>query len=219
MHRGFHLGHCPRTCRWIARKLNVTTQDVRFDVIAAGFSGDDATARKALTHQDPLVRASALRALHRMGHITTEELRASLQDAEPEVRRTAVECAVAFPDVEVHLLLHDTDVFVSEMTAWCLGERAVTDIELDALIEATTTHPEAIVREASAAALGSIGDERGLPAILTACNDKPAVRRRAVLALAPFDGDDVQLALENALSDRDWQVRQNAEDMLHPRGY
>jgi HEAT repeat protein len=74
------------------------------------------------------------------------------------------------------------------------------------------------VREASAAALGSIGDERGLPAILIACEDKPAVRRRAVLALAPFDGDDVQLALEKALADRDWQVRQNAEILISPRG-
>jgi HEAT repeat protein len=57
-----------------------------------------------------------------------------------------------------------------------------------------------------------------LPAILLACNDKPAVRRRAVLALAPFEGEDVRLALENALSDRDWQVRQNAEILISPRG-
>jgi HEAT repeat protein len=196
----------------------VSSQDVRFNVIAAGFSGDDITARQGLIHQDPLVRASALRALHRMQHITTDELRDALHDAEPEVRRTAIECAVTFPDVVVHTFLDDTDIFVAEMTAWCLGERAVTDDELDALIHATTSHSEAVVREACAAALGSIGDERGLPAILAACNDKPAVRRRAVLALAPFDGDDVQLALENALSDRDWQVRQNAEILISPRG-
>lgn len=60
-------------------------------------------------------------------------------------------------------------------------------------------------------------DERGLPAILAACNDKPAVRRRAVLALAPFDGEEVDAALEKALEDRDWQVRQNAEILLNPR--
>jgi HEAT repeat protein len=196
----------------------VSRQDVRFNVIAAGFSGDDITAREGLTQHDPLVRASALRALHRMKRITSDELRDALHDAEPEVRRTAIECAVDFPDVEVHTFLDDTDIFVAEMTAWCLGERAVTDTELDALIHATTAHSEAVVREACAAALGSVGDERGLPAILAACNDKPAVRRRAVLALAPFDGDDVQLALENALSDRDWQVRQNAEILISPRG-
>ena len=196
----------------------MTTQDERFEVIAAGFSGDDNIARKGLTHQDPLVRASALRALHRMDHITADEIRTALHDSEPEVRRTAMECAVAFPNVEVHLFLNDTNIFVAEMTAWCLGERVASDIEIDALIHATTSHPEAVVREASAAALGSLGDERGLPAILLACNDKPAVRRRAVLALAPFEGEDVRLALENALSDRDWQVRQNAEILISPRG-
>jgi HEAT repeat protein len=73
------------------------------------------------------------------------------------------------------------------------------------------------VREAAVAALGSLGDPRGLPAILTGCADKPAVRRRAVLALAPFDGPDVDAALRAAMEDRDWQVRQNAEDMLEDR--
>ena len=63
------------------------------------------------------------------------------------------------------------------------------------------------------AALGAIGDPRGLPAVLAGCRDKPAVRRRAVLALAPFDGPDVEAALAAALEDRDWQVRQAAEDV------
>jgi hypothetical protein len=31
--------------------------------------------------------------------------------------------------------------------------------------------------------------------------------------LAPFDGPDVEAALERALTDRDWQVRQAAEDV------
>ena len=70
-----------------------------------------------------------------------------------------------------------------------------------------------IDREAAVAALGAIGDPAGLPAILAATSDKPAVRRRAVLALAPFDGPEVDAALERALSDRDWQVRQAAEDL------
>jgi HEAT repeat protein len=63
------------------------------------------------------------------------------------------------------------------------------------------------------AALGAIGDPAGLPAVLAATRDRPAVRRRAVLALAPFDGPDVDAALERALTDRDWQVRQAAEDV------
>jgi HEAT repeat protein len=49
---------------------------------------------------------------------------------------------------------------------------------------------------------------------LSACQDKPAIRRRAVLALAPFDSPEVELALKAALEDRDWQVRQAAEDLL-----
>ena len=69
-----------------------------------------------------------------------------------------------------------------------------------------------------AAALGSLGDPRGLDAIIAACSDKPTVRRRAVLALAPFDDPRVDEVLRAALDDRDWQVRQNAEDMLNPRG-
>ena len=63
------------------------------------------------------------------------------------------------------------------------------------------------------AALGAIGDERASPAIIAACDRQAAVRRRAVLALAPFDGDEVEAAIDRALADRDWQVRQAAEDL------
>ena len=81
------------------------------------------------------------------------------------------------------------------------------------LSELATGHEDAIAREAAVAALGAIGDSDGLPAILTACTDKPAVRRRAVLALAPFDGPEVEAAVDRALTDRDWQTRQAAEDL------
>ena len=75
----------------------------------------------------------------------------------------------------------------------------------------TTT---ALVREAAVAALGSIGDERGLAAILAGTQDKPAIRRRAVLALAPFEGHEVDEALARARNKiRDWQVRQAAEHL------
>ncbi len=92
---------------------------------------------------------------------------------------------------------------------------------IDRLIElATTASVDPLVRESSVAALGAIGDERGLDAILAATGDKPAIRRRAVLALAPFlDGDhpradEIDAALQRALADRDWQVRQAAEDLM-----
>ena len=195
-----------------------TNNSERFDVIRAGFAEDDGVARKYLNHDDPDVRASALRALHRMSKLTNDDISTALMDTSEEVRRTAVEFS-AHTNIAIHHLLRDNDVFVCEMTAWSLGERAqISDEEIHALISCTTEHPEAVVREACAAALGSLADERGLPAILAACNDKPAVRRRAVLALAPFDGAEVEAALHHALQDRDWQVRQNAEILLHPRG-
>ncbi len=82
-----------------------------------------------------------------------------------------------------------------------------------ALAEVTRVHRDALAREAAVAALGALGDVDALPVILDACRDKPAVRRRAVLALAPFDGPEVDAAIEAALTDRDWQVRQAAEDL------
>jgi HEAT repeat protein len=82
------------------------------------------------------------------------------------------------------------------------------------LTTATTGHVDALAREAGVAALGALGDPTGLPAILRACDDKPAVRRRAVLALAPFEGPEVDAALQAATTDRDWQVRQAAEDLM-----
>jgi HEAT repeat protein len=192
--------------------------DERFAVIQSGFNGDIATAQAGLSSSQADVRASALRSLHRLNELTSEQLQIAIADTASEVRRTAAEFAAPFHDVSIHHLIDDADVFVAEMAAWSLGERVpVIDEELQHLIDRTTSHEEPVVREACAAALGSIGDERGLPAILQACEDKPAVRRRAVLALAPFEGEEVDVALQKALEDRDWQVRQNAEILIHPR--
>lgn len=194
------------------------TDDERFSVIEAGFTGDVETARAGLHHSNPSVRSSALRALARLSVLHSEEIARGVSDVHAEVRRTAAELAVPFTDVAVHHLLLDDDVFVAEMTAWCLGERVpITDDEISALIQNATEHEEPVVREACAAALGSLGDIRGLPAIIAACSDKPAVRRRAVLALAPFEGDEVEAVLTRALEDTDWQVRQNAEILVNPR--
>jgi HEAT repeat protein len=194
------------------------TNDERFSVIEAGFTGDIDTARAGLSHNLPAVRASALRALARLQVLEHSEIASGVSDTDPEVRRTAAELAVTSTDVSIHHLLNDDDVFVAEMTAWCLGERVpITDDEIEALVFNTTEHAEPVVREACAAALGSLGDIRGLPAIIAACTDKPAVRRRAILALAPFDGDEVEAVLARALEDTDWQVRQNAEILINPR--
>ena len=72
---------------------------------------------------------------------------------------------------------------------------------------------EQLVRESAVAALGSIGHVSSANVIIAACSDKPAIRRRAVLALAAFAGPEIDAALAKALTDPDWQVRQAAEDL------
>jgi HEAT repeat protein len=85
---------------------------------------------------------------------------------------------------------------------------------VQALSDTVYKHPDALVREAAVAALGCIGTPSAKAPILHAIGDKATVRRRAIIALSAFEGDDVEAALSQATSDRDWQVRQAAEDLL-----
>jgi HEAT repeat protein len=164
------------------------------------------------------VRATVLGALERCGELGADDLRAGLGDAAPEVRRRAAELVAGRPGDEDGLsllpLLDDPDATVVEMAAWACGERTPPEsgviVPLSTL---ATAHDDPLCREAAVAALGALGDEAGLPAVLAATHDRPAIRRRAILALAPFEGDEVEAALEAALSDRDWQVRQAAQDI------
>jgi len=50
-------------------------------------------------------------------------------------------------------------------------------------------------------------------AVIAALADKAPVRRRAVVALANFEGPDVEAALASAREDRDWQVRAAADQL------
>lgn len=186
-------------------------------VAVAGPTGDADTARRALHDPAPSVRATALGALARLGVVADDELRAALADPEATVRRRAASEARHREAVDLLPLLDDPEPLVVEAAAWALGERALPGAEVTARLSAVAAdHADPLAREAAVAALGAIGDEAGLPAILRATRDKPAIRRRAVLALAPFEGPEVDEALERALTDRDWQVRQAAEDLLAP---
>ncbi|MGB0113245.1 MAG: HEAT repeat domain-containing protein [Ilumatobacteraceae bacterium] len=186
----------------------------RRSVAIAGHTGDHVVARAGLDAADANTRAAALGALERIGVLTDDELQRALVDAAPTVRRRAAEVAAVHPDIDLVPLLDDDDAHVVEMAAWACGEHESNrDAVIDALIGLASDASEPLIREAAVAALGAIGDERGLPTIIAACSDKPAIRRRAVLALAPFDGDDVDAAIDRALEDRDWQVRQAAEDL------
>lgn len=180
----------------------------------AGHTGDAELARGALDDPDPAARELALGALDRLGDLGDDELMAATTDAVHSVRRRAAELAASRPWLDLIALLDDVEPNVVEMTAWSCGEHEdVTADVLHRLIHLAGSASAPLVREACVAALGAIGDERGLPAILNGCRDVPAVRRRAVLALAPFDGDEVDAAIDSALADRDWQVRQAAEDL------
>jgi HEAT repeat protein len=183
----------------------------------AGHAADAVTARSLLDDADAGVRAAAVGALLRAGALTSADLAVARDDPSPAVRRRAAE-VMAAAAVELRApivgLLADPDASVVEAAAWAAGEcDPPPDGAVERLIDLAAGHDDALVREAAVAALGAIGDERGLPAILAATADKPAVRRRAVIALAPFSGPAVDAAIERALGDRDWQVRQAAEDL------
>ncbi len=197
----------------------MSAADRRRSVVVAGHRGDADEVREYVGDDDAGVRVAALGALERCGALDDATLATACTDPAPEVRRRAAELAGKRPACSLAVLLDDDDPTVVEVAAWACGEQEeVDDDVLAVLIDLATTADTPLVREASAAALGAIGDERGLPAILAACADKPAIRRRAVLALAPFDGDDVERAIERALDDRDWQVRQAAEDLRRATG-
>jgi HEAT repeat protein len=188
----------------------------------------DERAVPALGDPSPRVRSAAVGALVRAGTASAaaEAWHRAIDDASPAVRRRTAELAPSLDArgpsgaTVVPLLLarlDDADTTVIEAAAFALGElgtKAVAGGAVGALASTVTRHDDALAREAAVAALGALGDPAGLPAVLAACHDKATVRRRAVLALAPFDGPDVDAALAAALGDRDWQVRQAAEDLL-----
>ncbi|MGA0357563.1 MAG: HEAT repeat domain-containing protein [Ilumatobacteraceae bacterium] len=186
----------------------------RRQVALAGHLGNRATAEAALDDTDDSIRELAIGALERLGALDDDQLVSLANDPSIRVRRRVAELLASHTAVDPGRSLHDDDPTVVEVAAWAMGEREnVEDSVLERLIELAVEARDPLVRESAAAALGAIGDPRGLPAILTACDDKPAVRRRAVLALAPFDGPEVEAAIDRALEDRDWQVRQSAEDL------
>ncbi|MHB8439692.1 MAG: HEAT repeat domain-containing protein [Acidimicrobiales bacterium] len=190
----------------------------------AGHRGDIGAARALLDDPDGSVRASALGALARAGALTAHELATTLDDPDPEVRRRACDVAgrdMGF-DLEVLALalvarLADRDPLVVVAAAAALGEHpsaaVATAGAVEALSHTTRSHGDPRCREAAVAALGAVGDPAGLGAVLAALDDKAAVRRRAAVALAAFDGPDAEAGLARCAEDRDWQVRQVAEDL------
>ena len=173
-----------------------------------------------LADPEPAVRRRALEAL--AGPDRAEVGRSDTPDSDQDETNLGEASGLAPRLTELLLAcLEDADHSVLEVACWAAGELPeVAETTVDALTAVAGPEPggheDALCREAAVAALGALGHERGRAAILGGLGDRPAVRRRAVLALAAFEGDDVEAALERALEDRDWQVRQAAEDLLGP---
>lgn len=185
-------------------------------VVLAGHLGDDTTAREGLADPDPRVRAAALGALHRLGALDAHDLDRAAADPDGAVRARAAELSggAGGPADRLVPLLADPDPSVVEAAAWGAGECQPPPAgAVAALGTVARSHPDPLCREAAVAALGAIGDPEGLGAVLAALEDRVTVRRRAVLALAPFHGPAVDAALARHREDRDWQVRQAAEDL------
>ena len=198
----------------------------------AGHSGDIAQAGAYIDDHEPAVRSSALRALDRAGGLETRRLVAALEDPAPVVRMTALELAARRPDVPVGAVaarLDDHDHRVVEAAAWTCGEKVSTVLEdletlglpdpapiVEALARVAGSHTDALCRESAIAALGAVAHPDGLPAVLAGLEDRPEVRRRAVIALAPFDGPEVDAALARASIDPDKQVRTAAAELRGP---
>lgn len=200
--------------------MSPSPQPTRREVATAGHTGDVDVALAGLSADDPGVRATALGALERLGHLSDEQITSALTDPALTVRRRAAEVAATHPGVDLVDALHDVDDRVIEIAAWSCGEHESSrDAIVERLLQLATDSSEVLVRESAVAALGAIGDERAVATIIDACADKPAVRRRAVLALSPFLGDpEVDATVDRALEDRDWQVRQAAEDLRRITG-
>jgi HEAT repeat protein len=194
-------------------------------VIAAGHSGRTDAARRGLSDPDPEVHAAALGALARLGALTVPDIDHALSSGPVAVRRRATDAALSVRGqgsrstlyALMQASLSDPDPLVVVGAAWFLAERRVK-AAVDALVSTARTHDDVRGREAAVAALGAIGDVAGLPAVIDALEDKATIRRRATVALAGFDDPRADDALRRAAEDRDWQVRQAADELIDTGG-
>jgi HEAT repeat protein len=157
-------------------------------------------------------RVLALRGLVRQSLAGPDLWLRALRDEHVEIRREALQLFAHAPEEneavldEVVRRLRDNDDLVVEGAAFALGEHLWANA-VEELCDIATNHEDARCRESAVAALGAIGDDRARGTIINALKDKPAIRRRAIVALSNFEGPDVEAALDQASDDRDWQVR------------
>ena len=212
----------------------------RLEAVVAGHRGEAAVAERLLDDEDARVRAAALGALARCGALQAEQVRRALGDEAAMVRCRAAELAP--PEVELVGLLSDPDASVVEVAAAALGERDRDPGPVGELCRVAGSHDDPLCRESAVAALGAIAAgldaaedapqdtaadpepgpdapheaARGmaLEVLLAAMDDRPQIRRRALLGLYQFDDDRAADAVRAALEDRDRQVRAVAGELL-----
>ncbi len=187
---------------------------IRQIIIESSLNGDYSHAVECLQHPEPKVRATAFTILGAERKLDLELLEAALLDTSSEVRRAFAHLISTNHEIPAVRFLLDEDPSIVEIACWAIGERGEAAGEiLEVLKEITESHSDSLCRESAVAALGALGNREALGSILKAVDDIATVRRRAVLALSPFDGPEVESAITKALEDRDWQVRQAAEDI------
>lgn len=195
-------------------KFTQSSVDQRQRLIQSARKGDFSLAKELVTDSDPRVRSTSISVLSENLALDEALIAIALLDPNPMVRSSLARAAATNISIPVLDLLNDVDASVIEIACWAVGEQGEpNDLAIEILSRIALDHDDALCRESAVAALGALGDLRGLESILQATHDIATVRRRAVIALAPFEGEAVAEAVEIALSDRDWQVRQAAEDL------
>lgn len=183
----------------------------------------------ALADSTPTVCVSALELMVEMASDVDAETPSHAETAPLHAEKAPSDAEtpyyVSYAEVMSYALgcLQHCDTRVVEVAAWACGEIIDgSDVEsvqtvVSRLVSVAKSHKDALCRESAVAALGSIGHCSGLEAILQGLRDKPAVRRRAVIALSPFDGPEVEAAVARAVFDRDRQVRTAAVELQNIR--
>lgn len=197
----------------------------RLAAVVAGHQGEAATAERLLHDDDAGVRAAALGALARCGALQRDQINQALGDEAAKVRCRAAELAP--PGVELVGLLSDADPSVVEAVAAALGERDRDPGPVAELCRVARSHDEPLCRESAVAALGAIAAgldaeavahdaarAMALEVLLDAMDDRPQIRRRALLGLHQFDDAHAVTAVRAGLEDRDRQVRAVAGELL-----
>ena len=184
--------------------------------------GDRAVLTQLLNDPEPFLAAGdaanrriAVAASLHYPHLLDQVVDLLLTDPEPTVRREFAEVLGLSGRGDFDTLaqaLQDDVAEVREAAANALGELAAAE-SVGLLIEhATNDDEDKLVREAAVAALGAIGDDRAVPALLALLSGgSPQIRRRCVPSLSVFDGEHIESALREAGRDRNPMVREAAE--------